>query len=164
MYAVATDLPPCGLYRTMKSIAGVEAGRLVYFHNHGDPGPGIYYPERWTHNRAHWAANGSTITLPLDPGALKALPAEGFYRVASTFVCCAKKCVEFQPDQMVQLGYNGAGKPLLFMPELAGGAITTPERGTAIDDEALAHLVLLKLGERRDPGNAISFPRGIIVH
>ena len=161
---MADSLPPCGLYRTARPIAGVDAGRLVYFHNHGDPGPGLYFPERWHHNRAQWTPNGTTVPLPLDAKALLPLPAEGFYRVVRTFVCCAKNCVEFKPEQLLQLGYTGAGKPLVFVPEFSGGAITVPERGTAIDDDALAHLVALLVNERRESRDAISFPRGIIVH
>jgi hypothetical protein len=158
------ELPPCGVFRTLKPIAGIEAGRLVYFHNHGDPGPGLYFPERWNHNRAQWSPNGTTLPQPIDLKALMPLPAEGFYRVARTFVCCAKKCVEFRPEQFVQLGYNGAGKPLVFIPEFSGGAITVPQRGTAIDDDVLTNLVALQINERREPDNSISFPRGIVVH
>jgi hypothetical protein len=158
-----SDLPPCGLYRTVKPIGGVEAGRLVYFHNHGDPGPGMYFPERWSHNRAKWSEKGMTVPNDFDARALRALPAEGFYRVKSTFHCCAKQCVQFEPDQMVQLGYNGAGKGLLFVPTLQGGAITTPERGTMIDDDALDHLVQLKFPEA-EARDDLSLPRGIVIH
>lgn len=158
-----SDLPPCGLYRTVKPIGGVEAGRLVYFHNHGDPGPGVYFPERWTHNRAKWSEKGVTVPPDFDPRALRGLPAEGFYRVKRAFHCCEKKCVEFEPDQMVQLGYNGAGKGLLFIPTLQRGAITTPERGTMIDDEALEHLALLKFPEA-EARDDLSLPRGIVIH
>ena len=154
-------LPPCGLYRTALPIGSVAAGRLVYFHNHGDPGPGLYFPERWTANRAHWAPQGTTLPIVFDPSALVALPAEGFYRVTTAFFCCDKRCVRFEPDAFVQLGYNGAGRALLFLPELSAGAITVPERGTPIDDAALTHLVALKLPERRDE---LAFPRGIVVH
>jgi hypothetical protein len=36
------DLPPCGIYRTSQPLGDhVPAGQLVFFHNHGDPGPGI---------------------------------------------------------------------------------------------------------------------------
>jgi hypothetical protein len=157
----ATDLPPCGLYRTMLPIGSIEPGRLVYFHNHGDPGPGLYFPDSWAHNRAQFSPKGTTLQLPLDPRSLRALPAEGFYRVAQSFVCCAKQCVRFEPDAFVQLGYNGAGKPLVFVPELRSGAITVPERGTPIDDVALTNLVALQVFERRDE---ISLPRGIVVH
>ncbi|MGE0872860.1 MAG: hypothetical protein AB7P03_30170 [Kofleriaceae bacterium] len=158
-----SKLPPCGLYRTVKPIGTIESGRLVYFHNHGDPGPGVYLPDGWSHNRAHFAPNGMTIATDFEASALRALPPEGFYRVKAEFFCCAKQCVRYEPDQLVQLGYNGAGKPLLFLPELSAGAITVPQRGAMIDDESLGNLVLLKLSEaqRRDD---LALPRGIIVH
>jgi hypothetical protein len=159
-----TDLPPCGLYRTTAPIAGIAADRLVYFHNHGDPGPGLYLPETGVANRARFPASGTT--LPAGPGGvdvrgLVALRAEGFYRVARPFVCCAKRCVTFEPESFVQLGYNGAGRALVFVPELAGGSIAIPEQGTLVDDAALSNLVALRVPERRDE---LSLPRGLIVH
>jgi hypothetical protein len=36
-----------------------------------------------------------------------------------------------------------------------------PERGTPIDDAALANLVALRIAERRED---IALPRGIVVH
>ena len=160
------DLPPCGLYRTVAPIGDVETGRLVYFHNHGNPGPGVYFPERWSHNRAHFTPRGTTVPPDFDPKALRSLPAEGFYRVTTAFFCCAKKCKRFEPEAMVQLGYNGAGRALLFLPELVAGAITVPETGALIDDGALANLVALAVGERRSEGGGgdLSLPRGIVVH
>ena len=157
------DLPPCGLYRTVAPIGGVEPGRLVYFHNHGNPGPGVYFPERWAHNRAKWSEKGATVPDDFDPRALQALPAEGFYRVVRAFHCCAKLCTEFQPEQLVQLGYNGAGKALLFIPTLQGGAITVPDRGTMIDDAALANISKLELPEA-EARDDLSLPRGIVIH
>jgi hypothetical protein len=154
-------LPPCGLYRTVSPIGDVAAERLVYFHNHGDPGPGLYFPERWTANRAHFSPRGTTLPIVFDPGALLALPAEGFYRVQAAFFCCEKRCVRFEPEAFVQLGYNGAGRALLFVPELAVAGITVPERGTPITDAALTHLVPLRIPERRDD---LALPRGIVVH
>lgn len=158
---VPTELPPCGLYRTVKPIGEIDADRLVYFHNHGNPGPGLYPPERWSHNRAHFAQNGMTVPADFDPRALRALPAEGYYRVKSSFFCCEKHCMKFEPDALVQLGYNGNGKPILFVPELVNGSISAPDRGTFIDDKALDQLVLLKFPERRDE---IAMPRGLVVH
>lgn len=154
-------LPPCGLYRTVSPIGDTAAGRLVYFHNHGDPGPGLYFPERWIANRANFSPRGSTLPVMFDPSALQPLPAEGYYRVAAAFTCCEKRCMRYEPEALVQLGYNGAGRALLFLPELAAGAITVPERGTLIDDAAFPNLVALKLSERRDE---IALPRGILVH
>jgi len=160
----APALPPCGIYRTATAIGTVEAGRLVYFHNHGKPGPGIYFPEKWNHNRAQFSANGMTLPEPFDPRWLHPLPAEGLYRVARAFYCCEKKCTQFEPEALVQLGYNGAAKPLLFVPEISSRGISVPERGTAIDDAAFASLVALKVSQRQDEDPEISLPRGIIVH
>lgn len=156
------SLPPCGLYRIVKPLAGVEPGHLVYFHNHGNPGAGIYFPESWTHNRAIFAPKGRTLAPDFDPGALHPLPAEGFYRVDAAFHCCAKKCMRYEPGAMLQLGYNGAGRGILFVPELRGGMISTPERGTLVDDQALGHLVPLKIVERQAPD--VILPRGIMIH
>jgi hypothetical protein len=151
------------VYRTTQKIGDVEAGRLVYFHNHGNPGPGLYFPESWSHNRAKWSANGYTLPKIFDVRALKPLPAEGFYRVTSSFYCCEKQCVKFEPDQLLQLGYNGAGRAIVFVPEYVAGAITVPDKGTVIDDASLPHLALLKFPERQQ-NDALSLPRGILVH
>lgn len=165
------ELPPCGLYRTTTPIGDVEAGRLVYFHNHGNPGAGVYFPERWTHNRAHFSPKGLVLPAGFDARTLHPLPREGFYRVKAAFHCCPKRCVQFEPEAFVQLGYNGAGRALVFVPEFANGAITVPERGTAVDDDALANLVALQLVERGADaggegggGGGLSLPRGIVVH
>jgi hypothetical protein len=160
-----SELPPCGIYRTVKAFGTVEAGRLVYFHNHGNPGPGVYFPEKWNHNRAQFSENGTTVPTDFDPKVLSPLLAEGFYRVTSSFYCCEKQCAKFEPDAFVQLGYNGAGKALVFVPELGPHGITIPERGSMVDDNQLKNLTALKLPER-DGGQKmdLSLPRGMIVH
>jgi hypothetical protein len=160
-----SELPPCGLYRTVAAIGDVPAGRLVYFHNHGNPGPGLYFPESWAGNRAKFSPNGSTLPAGFNTRALKPLPAEGFYRVTAPFFCCEKQCTRFEPDAFVQLGYNGTGRALLFVPEVGTGVIDVPERGTMIDDVAFGSLGLLKLAERKGGGEVeITMPRGIVVH
>jgi hypothetical protein len=133
----------------------------VYFHNHGDPGAGLYFPERWNANRAQFSPRGTTLPVVFDVQSLFALPAEGFYRVKASFYCCEKHCVQYEPDMFVQLGYNGAGRALLFTPEIGTGGMTIPERGTPISDDAFRHLVALKVPERRDE---LALPRGIVVH
>jgi hypothetical protein len=161
-----TKLPDCGLYRTIVPIGSIPAGRLVYFHNHGDPGPGFYFPESWTHNRAAFGKAGTTAPADLDARALLPLPPEGFYRVTAPFYCCAKQCVRYEPEALVQLGYNGAGKPLVFTPELGPAGMAIPERGTAIDDDALGNLARLRVNEAQAIANdaALAFPRGVVVH
>ena len=117
--------------------------------------------------RAHFSPKGMTLPTGYDTSTFTPLPREGFYRVSTAFYCCEKNCVRFEPETLVQLGYNGNGVPLLFQPELQAGAIGVPERGTKIDDAALANLVALTVREGK-PSAATpqlgQFPRGIIVH
>ncbi len=138
-------LPPCGLYRTLVSIGGAPAGSLVFFHNHGDPGPGIYLPAGWEGNRARFAEQG--IPLPdLDLAEkLEPLPAEGLYRVTREFWCCEKHCRRFEPDLLVQLGYNGAGEAIVFVPEWWDGTLAFPERGFPVDRATRSALAPLKV-------------------
>ncbi len=145
------NLPPCGLYKTTREVAGVPAGRLVYFHNHGDPGPGIYLPAGWKANRVQWHRQGHTLEDLTQVDGLKALPVQGFYAVVEPFHCCEKKCRLYETATLVQLGYNGAGEALLFVPELVDTGLAIPERGTKIDPDAFEKLELLKVAApRRD--------------
>jgi hypothetical protein len=148
---------PCGLYRTTVPIgAAVAAGVLVYYHNHGDPGPGVYLPRDWRNNRAIFHERGTPVPDGRYSETLQPLPAEGFYRVVEPFFCCDKRCAAFEPDQLVQLGYNGQARPILFLPTLVDALLTIPSTGTFIDDERLAKLQLLKLrvGEAAAPHDA----------
>ncbi len=122
----------------------MPAGRLVYFHNHGDPGPGVYLPVSWRQNRASFPERG--ILLPGDwwAASLDPLAAEGFYRVRETFYCCEKQCQTFEPDQLVQLGYTAEADPLLFVPEVIDSVFIIPDRGTRIDRSRIAKLHPLK--------------------
>ncbi|HEX4351908.1 MAG TPA: hypothetical protein VHZ95_03320 [Polyangiales bacterium] len=139
------QLPPCGLYRTLAALGSIPAGRLVYFHNHGDPGPGLYLPSGWTHNRVELQARGQTLSDPAWLHELEPLPPEGLYRVTEAFHCCERKCRAFEPELLVELGYNAEGKAILFQPELVSGMIAIPTTGIAIDHSTLAHLKQLKV-------------------
>ena len=140
-----TDLPPCGIYRTTQPIGKVPPGRLVYFHNHGDPGPGIYTPHDWQGNKARFHERGHTLTSPDEAKSLIPLAAEGFYRVVSGFFCCEKQCQHFEPDTLVQLGYDSAATPILFTPEFLDGVVTLPERGLKIDRDRIERLARLRV-------------------
>jgi hypothetical protein len=144
----AKNLPPCGIYRTTAPIAdGIPSGRLVYFHNHGDPGPGLYLPRAWNHNRAQFEPRGFTLPHPVEKlvATLRPLPAEGFYRVAQRFFCCEKHCTSFAPELLVQLGYNGEGQAILFVPELNANGLTVPQSGSLISDVTWQQLVPLQV-------------------
>ncbi len=144
------QLPPCGLYKTLAAVGSIPSGRLVYFHNHGDPGPGLYLPKGWKHNRVQLEERGVTLDDPQWLHRLEALPPEGLYRVASAFHCCEKRCREFTPETLVQLGYDGSAQAILFLPSLQDGVISLPETGALIDPKNLARLKQLQVGAKRD--------------
>ena len=139
------ELPPCGLYRTTRDIAGVPANRLIYFHNHGDPGHGIYLPERWVLNRAKFSRGGKTLPDNSLAHTLEPLPAEGLYRVLESFTCCEKNCRTFPENLLVQLGYNAEAQPLLFVPEWTDKGLSFPEMGTRLDPDRLRRIAPLKV-------------------
>ncbi|WP_375767743.1 hypothetical protein NR798_39645 [Archangium gephyra] len=140
------NLPPCGLYRTRSALGThIPAGRLVYFHNHGDPGPGLYLPNGWAANRARWHARGTPLTEASWAEHLEPLPPEGLYRVRSAFPCCAQRCRTFEPEQLVQLGYNGEAQALLFLPEWTEQGLSIPTTGTRVEREVLERLAPLKV-------------------
>lgn len=151
-------LPPCGLYRTTQSVAGIPAGRLVYFHNHGEPGPGLYLPEQWSANRASWQVRGHTLPDEGSAQHLAPLPPEGLYAVKDAFFCCEKQCVGYETNQLVQLGYDGEGTPLLFVPEFSSKGLGFPERGNKLAPSALGKLTLLRVAQGAE------LPRNGFVH
>jgi hypothetical protein len=139
-------LPPCGLYRTTRALGEhVPTRRLVFFHNHGDPGPGVYLPSAWALNRARWHERGHPIPSDEWAATLVSLPAEGLYRVREPFVCCPRRCRTFESELLVQLGYDGEGRPLVFVPEWTDAGLAIPDSGTAIDDDRLACLAPLRV-------------------
>lgn len=140
------DLPPCGLYRTTSPIGEIPEGRLVFFHNHGDPGPGVYLPVSWQGNRARFADNGTPVDPP-QAATLEALPREGLYRVTSSFTCCEKRCRTFESDMLVQLGYDAEATAIVFVPEWVEGAIAIPQQGTRVDRAHLGKLAHLHVPE-----------------
>jgi hypothetical protein len=155
------DHPPCGIYRTTQTLEGIPPGRLVYFHNHGDPGPGIYLPERWSNNRAQWQARGTTVPSAAWSASLAPLANEGLYRVREEFFCCAKRCRTYEAGLLVQLGYDGEARPLLFVPEWNDAGMTFPTEGLKFENENLARLEPLKVNQ---PAPAPGTPRSPLLH
>jgi hypothetical protein len=137
---------PCGLYRTTVPIGeAIPAGALVFYHNHGEPGPGVYLPREWRNNRALFHDQGTTVPDAAWVETLVPLAPEGLYRVAEPFACCERECVRFEQDQLLQLGYDGQARTILFVPELVQGALAFPMRGTRVDGSKLARLRPLKV-------------------
>jgi hypothetical protein len=152
--------PACGLYRTTQPLEGVPPGRLVYFHNHGTPGAGIYLPRAWNSNRAEWHQSGVTVPGPAWGQSLQPVPAEGLYRVRTAFYCCEKQCVRFEPETLVQLGYDLEAHPIVFQPEWSARGLGFPERGSAVSLSALEHLVRLQV----PAGPTAPAPAGGLLH
>lgn len=145
------QLPPCGLYRTRAAVGAIPAGRLVYFHNHGDPGPGLYLPESWKGNVAQMQKQGTLLPSPEDVRSLEPLPPEGFYRVVEAFYCCEQRCRQFEAELLLQLGYNGAGEAIVFIPEWVDGMLAIPERGSRIDHDRFEYLKRLRVPSSPTP-------------
>ena len=146
-----SDLPPCGVYRTTLPLGDhVPAEHLVYFHNHGKPGPGLYLPVGWTANRAQWDEHGHTIPSTEWATSLVPLPEEGLYRVREAFTCCDQRCRDYEADLLVQLGYDASAQPLLFVPEWTATGLAIPELGLPIDEDRLSRLAPLKVVESDD--------------
>jgi hypothetical protein len=129
----------------MAPVGSIPAGRLVYFHNHGDPGPGLYLPSGWQHNRVELQERGMTLTDPDLVRLLEPLPPEGLYRVTESFHCCDLRCRLYDPEMLVELGYNAQGQAIVFVPELVNGMLAIPTTGTAIDHGSLIRLKQLKV-------------------
>lgn len=159
-----TKLPPCGIYKTLQAIGSVPEGRLVYFHNHGNPGPGVYLPAGWKQNRAHFQPGGTTLPHVSDASALEALAPEGLYAVREPFHCCAKQCVAYTPGMLVQLGYQGTAQALLFVPRWVDGRLTLPEQGNAVDAGVVAKLQRLDVPEERSEAHGGHEHTGEVLH
>ena len=140
-----SQLPECGLYRTSQTVAGIEAETLVYFHNHGEPGPGLYLPQSWKNNQAEFSKQGKPLEDTTLAHTLEPLIPEGLYRVAHPFHCCKNKCVHFNTNQLLQLGYDGKATAILFVPFWQQTELNFPPKGTLVDSENLQNLELLEL-------------------
>jgi len=133
------------LYRTTRPIGTVDEGRLVYFHNHGSPGPGLYLPKEWRYNRAQFEEKGHMLDDPGWVQFLEPLPPEGFYRVTEPFHCCEKQCRLFEQDALLQLGYNADADPILFIPELVDSMFAIPAKGWKTTLEMLGKMQGLRV-------------------
>jgi hypothetical protein len=138
------------LYRTTVTLENVAAKRLVYFHNHGEPGPGVYLPASWSQNRATFHERGTTLSDLSYASTLVALPPEGLYSVREAFHCCDKQCVRYEPGALVQLGYDAQATAILFTPEWSTRGLTFPDRGTRLDETRIAFLTALKVTQAAD--------------
>ena len=127
----------CGLYKTTKDIKlgdqTMKAPALVYFHNHPDKGEQILQtPHSNTHNRWGFHEKGFAISDKEFVVGLERLKSEGLYRVNKHFHPNDEQWVPI--EALVQLGYNGAGEPIIFFPTAVKGenGIVFPDKGMKI--------------------------------
>jgi len=130
---MASELPPCGLYKTGVSLPGheedVPAGRLIYFHNHSEKGPPLVLnPQSNTHNRWLFQGQGWLVEDPGFIGALEPLLSEGLYTVSGQHLHISRD--EIVPERsLVQLGYNRSADTILFVGKFEENTISFPSTG-----------------------------------
>lgn len=127
-----SSLPPCGIYRTTVPLPGkeewVRENLLVYFHNHSQQGPPLLLlPATNASNRWIFHDKGYLIREPDYVETLVGLKEEGFYVLDEPIYLSRD---EFIPEEtLVQLGYNRAGDPILFLAKFVDNQITFPASG-----------------------------------
>ncbi|MFB6262936.1 MAG: hypothetical protein ABEL76_04820 [Bradymonadaceae bacterium] len=130
--AFDSDLPPCGLYKTTEPLPGkeqwVREELLVYFHNHSEQGPPLLLlPSSNEDNRWTFHDKGYLIREPEYVETLIELEDEGFFILTEPLYLSDD---EFIPENtLVELGYNRAAEPILFMGTFEDNAIVFPESG-----------------------------------
>ena len=140
-------LPDPGLYRTHKPDPGHEeaipAGVLVYVGVPSNGGlPFVVRPGSNRNNRWYWG--DPTIPLRAQSWAdgLIKLPSEGFYTLPRDIVFEAGG--KWLQNAIVQLGYNGEGRGILFVGEQRESEdrniLTFSERGRMCEEELLHKL------------------------
>jgi hypothetical protein len=128
---IPATLPKCGIFRTTKPLPGQEEGvpanRLIYFHNHSQQGePMLVMPKSNTNNRWDWQERGFLIKDPAFPATLAPLLPEGIYILKTAFNSEGRTIPE---KALVQIGYNQAAEPILFMGRWEGNNINFPTKG-----------------------------------
>lgn len=129
---MSEPLPPCGLYRTKTPLPGKEEwvrdGLLVYFHNHSQQGPPlVLLPAANTNNRWTFHDKGYLIRDEDYVESLVGLLDEGYYTLNEAIYLSHEEMI---PERtLVQLGYNRAAEPILFLAEFEPSAIEFPTSG-----------------------------------
>ena len=141
------DLPEPGLYRTTTPYPGHEeafpAGALVYV---GQPSNGgvkfVVRPGRNENNRWFWGDPTTPLRSVSWGKTLKRLPSEGFYTLPDEINLDGGG--RWLKNAIVQLGYNGEGRGILFIAERRDGEATNAlffsDKGMSIEDSMLDRL------------------------
>ncbi|MFO0748210.1 MAG: hypothetical protein U1F43_21500 [Myxococcota bacterium] len=141
------DAIPAGLYRTTTPLPGLEddipAGVLVYVGERPDRTRFVVRPGSNRRNRWFWGEPVRTLPASGWMWTLKRLPSEGFYTLPETIEL--GQGGRWLKNAIVQLGYNEAGRGLIFIAEERDGetrnVLEFSSYGRAIDDALLERLV-----------------------
>ena len=140
-------LPEAGLYRTTRAYPGheqaVPAGVLVYVGvRERDGATFVVRPGENRKNRWYWGEPTTLIRSAAWGETLKRLPQEGFYTLP--WEITIGETGRWLENAIVQLGYNGEGRGILFVGEdhedEARNVLIFSTRGTLIEDALLAAL------------------------
>lgn len=141
------DTPDSGLYRTTKAYPGREdeipSGVLVYVGKKDGGLPFVVRPGNNRQNRWYWGEPTVALRALSWAETLKRLPPEGYYTLPEeiTFEGGGR----WLKHAIVQLGYNGEGRGIIFIAEQREGselnALHFSDRGRSVDDGLLARLV-----------------------
>ncbi len=142
---MSLDLPENGLYRTTTAMPGHEdafpAGVLVYVGEKSGQ-KFVVRPGQNRNNRWFWGEPTTTLRSPTWSRTLKKLRAEGYYTLPQelTFEGGGR----WLKNAIVQLGYNGEGKAIIFVGEQrdasSENALFFSDKGMIIDDGMLERL------------------------
>lgn len=139
-------VPDPGLYRTTKPYpgqeSGIPAGVLVYVGQKSDGTAFVVRPGSNRRNRWFWGEPVITLRSLSWAETLRPLRPQGFYTLPQD--------LEFQgggrwlKNAIVQLGYNGEGKAIVFVGEDHEGeernVLVFSDKGMMIDDDVLDRL------------------------
>jgi hypothetical protein len=140
-------LPDPGLYRTHKAYPGHEeaipAGVLVYIGVPTNGGlPFVVRPGSNRNNRWYWGEPTIPLRAQSWADGLVKLPSEGFYTLPRDIVF--EGGGRWLQNAIVQLGYNGEGKGIIFVGEQHEGedrnVLVFSDRGRICEDELLFKL------------------------
>lgn len=140
------DFPNTGLYRTTEPMPGHEdefpKGVLVYLGEKDDGSKIVVRPGQNRQNRWFWGEPTTLLRSPTWARTLKPLPAEGYYTLPSTITL--EGGGRWLENAIVQLGYNGDGRGIIFVAEqrknAKDNALFFGSQGVLVDDEMLARL------------------------
>ena len=141
------DFIPSGLYRTTSPMPGredeVPTGVLVFVGQRLDGERFIVRPGSNRRNRWFWADPTLSLAATGWIWTLRRLPQEGFYTLPEPIDLSAGG--RWLKNAIVQLGYNEAGRGILFVAEDREGetrnVLAFSSRGRIIEDTLLDRLV-----------------------